>query len=293
MFGFTLDSFVSLIKTFRFLDLLDILITALIIYSFINLIKKTRAIELVKGIVVLLLVTFFSSLLKLVVLSNILNRFFEFAVITVVVVFQPELRNILEQIGRNKIGFKIGGRIYDTDTLEIRERRNCINEIVEAVVSLSINGTGALIVFERETKLGDVISTGTVVKALPSVPIIGNIFFNKSPLHDGAVIIKDNIVFAAGCILPLTKNKNIVEHVGTRHRAALGISEVSDALVVVVSEETGNVSVALGGVLTRDYSKEHLKNKLDDELLPKICEKNVYSKLLGKLKKNKKDTGKS
>ena len=292
MFGFTLDSFVSLIKTFRFLDFLDILITALIIYSFINLIKKTRAIELVKGIVVLVLVTFFSSLLKLVVLSNILNRFFEFAVITVVIVFQPELRNILEQIGRNKIGSKIGGRIYDTDTLEIRERRNCINEIVESVVSLSNSGTGALIVFERETKLGDVISTGTVIKALPSVPIFGNIFFNKSPLHDGAVVIKDNTVFAAGCILPLTKNKNIVEHVGTRHRAALGISEISDALVVVVSEETGNVSVALSGVLTRDYSKEHLKNKLDDELLPKVYEKSVYSKLLEKLKKVKKDKGK-
>lgn len=287
MFGFSLESFVNLIKTFRFLDFLDILITALIIYSFINLIKKTRAIELVKGIVILITAAFFSSVLKFVVLSNLLNKFFEFAVITVVIVFQPELRNILEQIGRNKIGSKIGGHFYGVDSLDLKEKRSCINEIVEAVVTLSNSKTGALIVFERETKLGDIISTGTTVKALPSVPILGNIFFNKSPLHDGAAVIKDNTVFAAGCILPLTKNKNIVDHVGTRHRAALGISEISDALVVVVSEETGNISVALGGILTRGYSKEHLKNKLDDELLPKVYEKSVYSRLLEKLKKGK------
>jgi len=288
MFGFSWESFVNLIKTFRFLDFLDILITAFIIYSFINLIKKTRAIELVKGIVILVTAAFFSSVLKFVVLSNILNKFFEFAVITVVIVFQPELRNILEQIGRNKIGTKIGGHIYGADSLELKEKRNCIKEVVEAVITLSNSKTGALIVFERETKLGDIISTGTTVKALPSVPILGNIFFNKSPLHDGAVVIKDSTIYAAGCILPLTKNKNIVDHVGTRHRAALGISEISDALVVVVSEETGNISIALGGILTRGYSKEHLKNKLDDELLPKVYEKSIYFRILEKFKKSRK-----
>ena len=288
MFGSSWESFVNLIKTFRFLDFLDILITAFIVYSFINLIKKTRAIELVKGIVILVTVAFFSSVLKFVVLSNILNKFFEFAVITLVIVFQPELRNILEQIGRNKIGTKIGGHIYGVDSLELKEKHNCIKEVVEAVITLANSRTGALIVFERETKLGDIISTGTTVKALTSVPILGNIFFNKSPLHDGAVVIKDSTVYAAGCILPLTKNKNIVDHVGTRHRAALGISEISDALVVVVSEETGNISIALGGILTRGYSKEHLKNKLDDELLPKVYEKSIYSRILEKFKKSRK-----
>ena len=283
MFDINFDSFVNLMKTFRFLDFLDIAITSIIIYSFINLVKKTRAGQLVKGIVILSAVSLLSSWLKFVVLSNILNKFFEFAVITIVIVFQPELRSILEQIGRSKFGTKFGGKIYGLDSLSLQKTRTCIKEIVDSAVSLSSKGTGALIILERKTKLGDIIDTGTIIKAEPSVPIIENIFFDKSPLHDGAVVIKDNKIYAAGCILPLTKNKKISEHVGTRHRAALGISEISDAVVVVVSEETGVISVALGGILTRGYTKEHLKNKLDDELIPKIRERKFYPQFLKKI----------
>lgn len=279
-----IESFFSLMKTFRVSDFLDITITALIIYNCIKLIKKNRAIQLVKGILVLVVSSFIASQLKFVMLGNILNKFFEFAVITVVIVFQPELRNALEQIGRSKLSTKFGNRIYRVDETTIQEQKNCINEIVDAAVTLSLNKTGALIIFERETKLGDIIDTGTTIKAIASVPIIGNIFFNKSPLHDGAMIIKENKVFAAGCILPLTKNKNIMDHIGTRHRAALGISEISDALAVIVSEETGNISVALAGILTRNYTKEHLKNKLDDELLPKVKERKFYSQFIKYIK---------
>ncbi len=288
MFGIGFDAFFNLMKTFRFLDFLDIVMTSIIIYSFINLIKRTRAIQLVKGVVVLVVASFLSSWLKFVVLSSLLNKFFEFAVITVVIVFQPELRNILEQIGRSKISTKLGGKLYALDSSDLYKRRSCMKEMVESVVSLAGKRTGAIIIFERETKLGDVIDTGTIIKAEPSVPIVENIFFDKSPLHDGAVVIRDNKVYAAGCILPLTKNKKISEHVGTRHRAALGISEISDALVVVVSEETGVISVVLGGVLTRGYTKEHLKNKLDDELIPKRSEENIYSQFLKRFTRSEK-----
>lgn len=288
-----IDSFFSLMRTFRFLDFLDILITAFIIYSIINLIKKNRAMQLVKGIVALVVSSFLASQLKFIMLSNILNKFFEFAVITIVIVFQPELRNVLEQIGRSKLGTKFSNNIYKMDKTRSQKTRECINTLVDAIVSLSLSKTGALIIFERKTKLGDIIDTGTIVKAIPSVPIIGNIFFNKSPLHDGAMVIKENVVYASGCILPLTKNKNIKDYLGTRHRAALGVSEISDALVVVVSEETGNISIALGGVLTRGYTKEHLKNKLDDELIQKKEVGSFYFQLLkyirSKCKRESKD----
>ena len=267
-------------RTFRFLDFLDILITSLIIYNIIKLIKKNRAMQLVKGVVALIVYSFLASQLKFIMLSNILNKFFEFAVITIVIVFQPELRNVLEQIGRSKLSSKFSNNIYKIDKVQIQKTRNCINELVDAIVTLSLSKTGALIIFERKTKLGDIIDTGTVIKAIPSVPIVGNIFFNKSPLHDGAMVVKENVIYASGCILPLTKNKNIKSHLGTRHRAALGISEISDALAVVVSEETGNISIALSGVLTTGYTKEHLKNKLDDELLPKAQAENFYVQFL-------------
>lgn len=259
------NSFISLMKTFTISDFIDIAITSFIIYHFIRIIRETRASQLVKGILILIIAYFLASQLHLVILSNLLNKFFEFAVITVLIVFQPELRSILEQIGRNKLGKKLNPKAYyKYDMVGIKEKKDCINSVVEAVSALQNTKTGALIIFERETKLGDIVDTGTIVKAEPSVSLINNIFFNKAPLHDGAVIIRGDKVYAAGCILPLTKNKSIDPNLGTRHRAALGITEISDAIGVIVSEETGAISVALGGTLTRGYTKEHLKNKLDD-----------------------------
>ena len=156
--------------------------------------------------------------------------------------------------------------------------------------------TGALLIFERETKLGDIVDTGTVINATPSIPLIGNIFFNKAPLHDGALVIRGDKAFAAGCILPLTKNQSISAELGTRHRAALGITEISDAVAVVVSEETGNISLALNGVLTRNYTKEHLKNKLDDLFFSDIEESNVKKQIVNSIRriiKNESKKGKS
>ena len=230
-------------------------------------------------------------------LSNLLNKFFEFAVITVLIVFQPELRSILEQIGRNKLGKKLNPRAYyKYDSIGIQEKKDCINAVVDAVNVLQKSKTGALLIFERETKLGDIVDTGTVINATPSIPLIGNIFFNKAPLHDGALVIRGDKAFAAGCILPLTKNQSISAELGTRHRAALGITEISDAVAVVVSEETGNISLALNGVLTRNYTKEHLKNKLDDLFFSDIEESNVKKQIVNSIRriiKNESKKGKS
>lgn len=284
----TWSSFISLMKTFSVSDFFDIAITSFIIYSFIKLIRETRASQLVKGILVLAVAYFLSSQLKFVMLSNLLNKFFEFAVITILVVFQPELRRALEQIGRSKIGNHFGYRSYYKNSFsDIQGTKSCINAIVDAVSALQKTKTGALIVFERETKLRDIIDTGTIINAVPSISMIGNIFFNKAPLHDGAVIVRDDVIYAAGCVLPLTKNKSVSMDLGTRHRAALGISEISDAVAIVVSEETGIISIAINGVITRNYTKEHLKNKLDDIFFSDIEEFDFRKQLIKSIKRIK------
>lgn len=274
--------------TFSIKDFFDVIITAFLIYQFIKLVRETRASQLVKGIIILVIGYFTSTQLKLIMLSNLLNKFFEFAVITFLVVFQPELRNALEQIGRSKFGKKFtyikSSNNAFSNTLPIK---NCINVIVEATDALQKTKTGALIILERETKLGDIIKTGTVLDATPSVSLIGNIFFNKSPLHDGAMIIKNNKVYAAGCILPLTSNKNINPELGTRHRAALGISENSDALAIIVSEETGTISLAENGIISRNYTKDLLKNKLNSIFLSSENDLNIKDHIIKSLKRFK------
>lgn len=259
----TFNSFMALMKTFSFFDLIDIIVMSFIIYNFIKLIRETRASQLVKGILILLVAYFFAYQLNLRMVMNMLNNFFQFGIIALLVVFQPELRRALEQLGRSKFSrYWLSGNAGGKGIVTFESQEACINSVVDASMDFQKTKTGALIVFERETKLGDVINTGTIVDATPSVPILGNIFFNKAPLHDGAVIIRNGSVYAAGCILPLTKNENISLDLGTRHRAALGISENSDAVCVVVSEETGTISIALDGVITRNYSKDRLKSKL-------------------------------
>lgn len=280
--------FTILMHTFSIKDFFDVIITAFLIYQFIKLVRETRASQLVKGIIILVIGYFTSTQLKLIMLSNLLNKFFEFAVITFLVVFQPELRNALEQIGRSKFGKKLtyikSSNNAFSNTLPIK---NCINIIVEATDALQKTKTGALIILERETKLGDIIKTGTVLDATPSVSLIGNIFFNKSPLHDGAMIIKNNKVYAAGCILPLTSNKNINPELGTRHRAALGISENSDALAIIVSEETGTISLAENGIISRNYTKDLLKNKLNSIFLSSENDLNIKDHIIKSLKRFK------
>ena len=259
------NMFLQLIRQFRPSDALDILLVSFIIYSAIKLIRETRAGQLVKGIIILLIIWGISYLLRMYMTETILAYFFQYSLIVLLIVFQPEVRRALEQLGRSGIGKKdwlIGG-----SDEALRRRKRAINAVVEAAAQMSKQKTGALMVFERETKLGDIIDTGTVIDALPSPPIICNIFFNKAPLHDGAMILRDGMVYAAGCILPLTKSDNVSLELGTRHRAAIGMSENSDAVVVAVSEETGQISVVVNGVITRNYTRETLRSALEQYLL--------------------------
>lgn len=268
------NSFVSLAKSFGVSDALDVILVSFIIYSGIKLVRETRAEQLVKGIFVLLVVWGGSNILRLYMMKTLLTYFFQFSVFALLVVFQPELRRALEQLGRSGIGKKhwtFGLSSTDEETL-MQQNRKGLNAVVDAAAVLQKQKTGALIVFEMKTKLGDIIDTGTVINATPSAPIICNIFFNKAPLHDGAMIMRGGMLYAAGCILPLTNSDKVSIELGTRHRAAIGISENSDAVVVVVSEETGQISVVVNGVLTRNYTRETLKSALENLILPSESE---------------------
>ncbi len=284
-----LNAFIVLMKTFTLADLLDISIMSFIIFSFIKLIRETRASQLVKGILILLVAYVASFQFNFRMLSYLLNKFFEFGIIALLVVFQPELRRMLEQIGRSKISrYWTSSSPYGYNLTSQQLQQKCIRTVVDAVFLLQQTKTGALIVFERQTKLGDIGNTGTILRARPSVPIIGNIFFNKAPLHDGAMIIRGATIYAAGCILPLTKNENMHPDIGTRHRAALGISENSDAIAIVVSEETGLISVAQDGILTRDYNKDSLIKFLEKNIISENAETNVKSQIVGHIMRKKK-----
>jgi len=268
------NSFISLVKSFGVSDALDVILVSFIIYSGIKLVRETRAEQLVKGIIILLIVWAGSNILKLYMMKTLLTYFFQFSVTALLIVFQPELRRALEQLGRSGIGNKHWTFGISTEDVEakMQQNRKCLNAVVDAAAVLQKQKTGALIVFERQTKLGDIIDTGTVVNATPSAPIICNIFFNKAPLHDGAMIMRGGMLYAAGCILPLTKSDKVSIELGTRHRAAIGMSENSDAIVVVVSEETGQISVVVNGVLTRNYTRETLKSALENLILPNESE---------------------
>ncbi len=255
----------SILKTIQFRDVIDIIAIALIIFSLIRLVRETRAAQLLKGVVVLVILYLLSSVFGLVMLSSLLRVVFESVIILAIVIFQPEIRKALEQMGRNhnyKKFIKFFSK-YGKSEEWIKAVKKSIVDAADTSVLFSRSKTGALLVFERDTKLSDIASTGTIVNAVTSVALFGNIFFNKAPLHDGASIIRDGKLFAAGCILPLTDNKNVDPNLGTRHRAALGISEQSDAVVLVVSEETGVISLAVNGILLRDFSRDELINKLE------------------------------
>lgn len=287
-----LENFMAIMRTFRFKDAIDIIAIAVIIYSLIKLVRETRAVQLVKGILMLMVLYAVALVCKLTMLTVMLNKFFEFAVLLVFIVFQPEVRKVLEQLGRSNITYKkIKSVFTDTSNAEIiTEKKKNISIFVDSVMQLHSKKTGALIVFERRTQLGDIAYTGTVLNAAPSNMLIGNIFFNKAPLHDGAMIVRGGMIYAAGCILPLTHNENVDDNLGTRHRAALGVSEESDCVVVVVSEETGSVSIALNGVLTRDYNRESLTERLNELLITEESERSdKISSFLSSSRKEKKD----
>ena len=270
----SVDNIINVLKTFGILDLLDIIIVAYILYRVLVFASNSRAGQLLKGIALLLLLYFFSVELSLTSTSYILEQVFNFGVIAIIVVFQPELRHVLESVGKSKVSnlnflnLNLRGEHMDEETL----MKNCIQKITEGVADLSKHDVGALIVFERETKLGEIISTGTIVNAEPSKEIVGNIFFHNAPLHDGAMIVRGGRIYAAGCFLPLSENYDISNMLGTRHRAALGISENSDAIAVVVSEETGFISMAVNGELSMELDLTNLRKKLEELLIAESTE---------------------
>lgn len=260
---------VSIAMNFQFKDAVDIIIVAFLIYGVVKLVRETRAGQLVKGLFLLVILFIISSYFNLVMVSRVLAYFFQFAFVAILIVFQPEIRKALEQVGRNNVGQSIAAVVTGRDRSYDRAQiRKAINAVVDGVGILQQLKMGALIIFERKTKLGDIIETGTQINCEPSGQIVGNIFFNKAPLHDGAMIIRDGMIHAAGCILPLTKNTSVSAELGTRHRAALGVSEESDAVVVVVSEETGQISVAVNGVLARRFTRDTLRDVLEGYLIP-------------------------
>lgn len=250
-------------------DTMDILVVALFIYFLIRLVRDSRAEQLMKGIALLALMYLTAFLLNLTTVEFLLKAVFENGLIVLVVIFQPEIRRALEQAGHSKLGvFRLFGGLGTVESTELVEQwHKAIDATAAAVDTLQRQKMGALIVMERSTRLGEIVRSGTVIEAEPSGELISNIFFNKAPLHDGAMIIRDGKVYAAGCILPLTDDQQISRELGTRHRAGVGMSENSDAVVVIVSEETGTVSIAEGGELTRNYSHETLVKALEDRIL--------------------------
>lgn len=261
-------------------SLIDISIVSYLTFKLIQLVKETRAWQLVKGIVVILITTIVSQALELRTLAYILNKTIELAGFALVVVFQPELRRGLEQIGRSN--FKDFFKFDEKD--DVINTTFTIEEIVKAATELSRTQTGALIVVERETKLGEIINTGTKLDSSVSAELIMNIFTPNTPLHDGALILRENKLKSAACFLPLTDNPNLSKELGTRHRAALGITEVSDCIAVVVSEETGKISYALNGGLSRNLTPDILRKALNKNLLEKKTTNKKLSLWKGKSK---------
>ncbi len=277
------------LRTIQVSDYVDILITAVVIYYMITWLRETRAMQLVKGIIVVFVVLALSDWFHLTIINYILSAIVQVGVFALVVLFQPELRSLLERLGRSRVG-----KLIDIATNEPGQGDNgndtVVDSIVDAVTDMSRERTGALIVIERDTKLGDHTKRGTKIDADVSKELLMNIFFKNSPLHDGAVIVRNGRIHSAGCFLPLTSNDNLSAELGTRHRAALGISEVSDAMIIVVSEESGRISIALGGSLTRNVTREPLKHALE-RFFDSEAERN-FVKFLANLKKGGSFNGK-
>ena len=261
---------IGTVKAIGIWDFVDIAIVAVLIYQVIKLIRETRAMQLAKGLILLLLMYFVAYNLNMKTVRFIMQNLVATGVLALVIIFQPELRRMLEHVAQtrfNKINIFQSSQEKDNELMQIWDES--ITTIANAWEYLSRTKTGALIVFERQTKLVEIIKTGTVVDAAPSVELIGNLFFVNSPLHDGAMIIRDGRICASGCFLPLSQNYTISKEMGTRHRAALGMSENSDAVIVVVSEETGTISIAQGGVIERNFNIPQLETRLRHEIMHK------------------------
>jgi diadenylate cyclase len=271
-----LDYFAGLTLKNSIKDIVDVLIVSYIIYRLIIMVRGTRAVQLLRGIFLLVITWALSTWLNLYTLKWLMNQMFTFGVVTVLIIFQPELRRALEQLGR--------GKLFTRSSPEELDISQQINEVIKSVNYLARRKFGALIVFERNTGLNDYIESGIKMESKFSSELLINVFIPNTPLHDGAVIIRGNQIMAAGCYLPLSENPFISKELGTRHRAAIGVTEVCDAISVVVSEETGQVSLAINGQIVRDIKEESLISKLFDELRPQFKAKNSEWKAFWKRK---------
>ena len=265
-------------------DIIDIAILSYILYHAFKLVRETRALQLIQGILILVVFYLLAMVFKLHSIRYLLKNLFQWGVIALVILFQPELRRIIEKLGRSKITdlsfipSSDGGEAEDTWA-------GAITAICDAAQNLSATCTGALIICERKTRLGEQIDTGTILNCTPSAAVFGNIFYPNTPLHDGAVIMRDGKILAAGCFLPKPQKEELIaKQLGSRHRAAIGMSENSDAVVIVVSEETGTISVAENGELTRGFSKESLAKLLRSRLITdEQSDKNNTGSLVGRV----------
>ena len=262
------DNLRSVVSYITIVDIFDMIFLSAILFIIIKLMRETRAEQLIKGIVFFAIILFILQQAGFKVMGIIAETFFNIGILAIIVMFQPELRRILERVGRAKMAKRLPfleGNVSGDDT----KTGAVINSIAKACENLSRTMTGALIVIERQTKLGEQIDTGTIINAEPSAELFGNIFVPNTPLHDGAVIMRDGLIHAAACYLPKPAKEELVpKELGTRHRAAIGISEVSDAIVVVVSEETGIISVVEDGNITRNFSGVTLRKYLTERLMP-------------------------
>ncbi len=254
-FSFLMDN----LRMIRIRDFIDVAIVSYAIYKCFKLVRETRAAQLIKGVLILVAITQISDWLDFNVSSYILSNTMQLGFFALVVVFQPELRRVLEKVGTTTMS-KVFTGIY--------EEENINHKICDAVEYMASQKIGALILMERKTKLGDIMASGTDMDAKVSAELLVNIFTPNTPLHDGATVIGDNVIKSAACFLPLTQNNNLSKEMGTRHRAAVGISEITDCISVVVSEETGTISVACNGEITRNLSPKQLEKYLDKMMQP-------------------------
>ena len=288
---FLFDAYLPLIRL-RLADILDIAILSFLIYKGLWMLRKTSSGRVLRGIMILLLAILLSSAIPLTATSFLLSRVLEFGTVALVILFQPELRRLLERVGSSRFGLVFAStKTSETETIE-----SAIRETTEAYTSMSQDKVGALMVFERQNLLDDVIKTGTPLDCAVSSELLKNIFWNKAPLHDGAVIVRDGRIVGAGCMLPLSGNVNLSRDLGMRHRAGIGMSEHSDAVVVIVSEETGSISAAVGGMLKRHLAPETLERLLRNELIndkpeeKKVNQFSLLSLIAGWGKKEEGDT---
>ena len=269
-----LETFVRYLRLVNFSDILDIAITAFLIYKLMLLVRKSRAAQGAKAILIMVGALWLSSFLHLNIINFLLGNAMEMGLLALVIVFQPEIRRALEQMGSGSFGEVLFGReVQNGEAVE-----EAIGQTVAAYTALSKDKVGALMVFERKTPLDDFIKTGTALNSTVNAELLKNLFWDKAPLHDGAIIVRDGRIIGAGCVLPLTGNVNVAKELGMRHRAGIGMSENSDAVVAIVSEETGSISVAVDGMLQRHLAPETLDRLLRQELIPEPTE-SVVTKL--------------